>query len=114
MKKNKRRPYNIPRPCPRKQRIIGDDKDRVFEVVRIHAKKTIRGVVYYLLEFKGFDRDQCSYEPESMIECPDLVADFENRYKKNVMKKEKKKTPRPKVLPIKEYCLRPRNKSNSE
>lgn len=66
------------------------EEEEEYEVEDIIDHKTVRGKLQYLIRWKGYDADNDSWEPESTVNCPDIVA----RYNEKNLKPEKKGKPK--------------------
>ncbi|XP_034481565.1 chromobox protein homolog 3-like [Drosophila innubila] len=60
-----------------------------FSVERVEDKRTVNGRTEYYLKWKGYPRSENTWEPVENVDCPDLIATFEESLKNN--KKETKK-----------------------
>ncbi|KAH8416535.1 hypothetical protein KR222_007790 [Zaprionus bogoriensis] len=60
-----------------------------FSVERVEDKRTVSGRTEYYLKWKGYPRSENTWEPVENLDCPDLIATFEESLKNN--KKETKK-----------------------
>ncbi len=54
--------------------ILTDDEE--FEVEQILSQRVLKGEVQYKIRWKGYDSKFDSWEPESCLSCPDLLADY--------------------------------------
>lgn len=60
-----------------------------FSVERVEDKRTVSGRTEYYLKWKGYPRSENTWEPVENLDCPDLIAAFEESLKNN--KKDTKK-----------------------
>jgi hypothetical protein len=67
----------------------GDDDEEEYTVEKVVDVRIVKGGKReYLLKWKGYPDSENTWEPEENLECPDLIADYEDKAKK---KKEEKK-----------------------
>ncbi|ALC49479.1 CG8289 [Drosophila busckii] len=64
------------------------DEDKEYEVEAIIGHKTQRGESYFLVHWKGYDKDADSWEPEAELNCDDLIQE----YRKKTSNKRKSST----------------------
>jgi hypothetical protein len=67
-----------------------DGEEEEYEVEDIIDHKTVRGKLQYLIRWKGYDADNDTWEPESTVNCPEIIA----RYNEKDVKPAKKGRPK--------------------
>ncbi|KAF5269891.1 hypothetical protein FQR65_LT05690 [Abscondita terminalis] len=56
-----------------------EDDDTKYEVEEIMDEKMMKGVRHYLIRWKGYDEDGDTWEPETTLDCPDLIKRFKEK-----------------------------------
>ncbi|KAF5269892.1 hypothetical protein FQR65_LT05691 [Abscondita terminalis] len=56
-----------------------EDDDTQYEVQEIMNEKMMKGVRHYLIRWKGYDEDGDTWEPETTLDCADLIKKFKEK-----------------------------------
>lgn len=70
---------------------VSDDEDdgeveEEYEVKDIVGHKTERGVSYFLIRWKGYTKDDDTWEPEDTLNCPDIIEKYMKKQKSSPKK----------------------------
>ena len=84
---------------------LSEEGDLVFEVEALLDRREIRHkrhkpIVEYKIRWKGYDDKNDSWEPESNLNCPELLAEFEKKLAKSAARRESRFQEKP-LTPVK-------------
>ncbi|XP_054731366.1 chromodomain-helicase-DNA-binding protein 1 isoform X1 [Anastrepha obliqua] len=56
-----------------------EEGEEVYEVKDIVGHKVEQGVTYYLIRWKGYTKDDDTWEPEDTLSCPNIIDKYKNK-----------------------------------
>ncbi|ENN77098.1 hypothetical protein D910_10208 [Dendroctonus ponderosae] len=72
---------------------LGDDSDDAeYEVEAVLDEKIVKGLRHYLIRWKGYTEESDTWEPESTLECKELIKAYKAKKNKKNDKKQRTKS----------------------
>ncbi|XP_037900534.1 LOW QUALITY PROTEIN: chromobox protein homolog 5 [Glossina fuscipes] len=81
-----------------RQRKTSAEEDQEYEVEEIVGHKMVRGVFHFLMRWKGYSKDDDTWEPEYALNCPIILEKYKRKYRLNLTKHRQAPLKKPKLI----------------